>query len=135
MIVLDCSAAIAILRDTEEGKALASLMLDGERVFAPTLFYSELGNTLWKYVRAGELRESQIDAALDFAIGLVDEFRLAADLILEATAEAIRCNHPVYDMLYCILARRQAATLFTLDGKLQKVCTRIGVSCVESSAW
>ena len=36
----------------------------------------------------------------------------------------------VYDMLYFVLARRNAATLFTLDRKLQQLCLDNGVDCV-----
>ena len=39
-------------------------------------------------------------------------------------------RHPVYDMLYFVLARRNAATLFTLDRKLQQLCLDNGVDCV-----
>ena len=48
----------------------------------------------------------------------------------EATKEAMRLRHPVYDMLYFVLARRNAATLFTLDRKLQQLCLDNGVDCV-----
>ena len=50
--------------------------------------------------------------------------------MLRGTKEAMRLRHPVYDMLYFVLARRNAATLFTLDRKLQQLCLDNGVDCV-----
>ena len=45
-------------------------------------------------------------------------------------AEAARQGHPVYDLLYVTLARRNVATLFTADRKLAVLCERMGVNCV-----
>ena len=36
----------------------------------------------------------------------------------------------IRDRLYFVLARRNAATLFTLDRKLQQLCLDNGVNCV-----
>ena len=51
-------------------------------------------------------------------------------MLREALIEAIRLDHPVYDLLYLVLARREGATLFTLDQKLQNLCLDNGVNCV-----
>ena len=59
MIILDCSAAIAIVRKTPEGQALSQLVSDDEKIIAPNLFYAELGNSLFKYARAGEIEGGQ----------------------------------------------------------------------------
>ncbi len=64
------------------------------------------------------------------ATSLVDEFYRTEDLLREALMEAMRLDHPVYDMLYFVLARREGATLFTLDQKLQSLCADNGVDCV-----
>ena len=61
---------------------------------------------------------------------MVDEFCGTKDLLREALIEAIRLDHPVYDLLYLVLARREGATLFTLDQKLQNLCLDNGVNCV-----
>ena len=61
---------------------------------------------------------------------LVSEFCEDDELVVEALSEAVRLNHPVYDLMYLVLARRHAATLFTLDRKLQQLCLDNGVNCV-----
>ncbi|BAK45380.1 type II toxin-antitoxin system VapC family toxin [Eggerthella sp. YY7918] len=48
----------------------------------------------------------------------------------ESFAEAVRQNHPVYDLFYATLARRNAATLVTADKRLIALCERMGINCV-----
>ena len=124
MIVLDVNAAIAIAKGTEEGRVLRELMMEGEEVVAPHFFLTELGNVVWQIVRAGELGEE------DF----VDRFVPAEGILLEAIHAAIQNNHPVYDMLYFIVTRRNAATLFTFDKKLRAVCEANGVNCLGTAS-
>lgn len=55
-------------------------------------------------------------------------------MLLEAIHAAIQNNHPVYDMLYFIVTRRNAATLFTFDKKLRAVCEANGVNCLGTAS-
>ena len=131
MIVLDVSAAVAMARGTEEGMALRSLLLQDEAVIAPRLFLTEMANVAWQYARAGQLSEEDSLALFQLCSDIVDNFAEVESLLVEAIHEAIRNNHPVYDMLYLVLARRNAATLFTFDKMLRTVCRANGVGCVE----
>lgn len=135
MIVLDCSAAIDIVRETSRGKVFAQLMTDGERVISSDLFHAEMANTFWKYSRAGYCSEEEANVYREKATRLVDEFFDVEDCCQEALREATRLDHPVYDMLYFVLARRMGATLFTLDKKLAVLCDREGVDCVQEVAF
>ena len=90
-----------------------------------------MSNAFWKYHKAGLLDEKTVCANIENAIALVDEFcDLDITLCCEATKDAMRLRHRVYDMLYFVLARRNAATLFTLDRKLHQLCLDNGVNCV-----
>lgn len=130
MIVLDCNAAIAMVRATAEGDAFRALLLEGEEAIAPRFFRIELSNVFWKLARAGMIGEGEVNGSVKAALGLVSEFYEDDDLIVEALSEAMRLEHPVYDMLYFVLARRTQATLFTLDRTLQQLCLDNGVNCV-----
>ena len=134
MIVLDVNAAIAIAKGTEEGRTLRELMIEGEEVIAPLFFLTELGNVVWQIVRAGELDEEDFPVLFERAAGFVDRFVPAEDILLEAIHAAIQNNHPVYDMLYFIVTRRNAATLFTFDKKLRAVCEANGVNCLGTAS-
>lgn len=131
MIVLDCNAAIAVAQNAPEGKALAALMLDGERAIAPQLFLDELANVVAKYVRGGYLsKEAALRMGRD-AHDLIDEFVDGEAFWEEACAESMRSQHSAYDLFYLVLARRTASTLFTLDQRLQDLCLAAGVDCIN----
>ncbi len=134
MIVLDSCAAVEMVRETPDGLALMDLMLEGEKAISPDLFPVEVCNVFWKYRRASMLSDREMVDCIARATGLVDELCDSVDILREATAEAVRLDHPVYDLLYFVLARRNDATLFTLDRKLQRLCLDNGVKCVFADA-
>lgn len=130
MVVIDVNAAVAIARGTEEGRALRLLLNEPERIVAPRLFLEEMGNVAWRYVAVGGLSEEDALRLFWRSAELVDFYADTEPLLTEAINEAIRHNHPVYDMIYFVLARRNAATLFTLDKKLRAICESNGVNCM-----
>lgn len=141
MIVLDASAAVEMTLEGKKNDILRRLMYAGERCIAPELFMSEVSNSFRKYVRAGLMPADEALRLTGKAIDLVDEFYSANELWREALSESIRLGHPTYDILYLVLARRNAATLYTLDRRLQNLCLKNGVDTIcelldgEGSAW
>ena len=117
-IVLDASAAANIILRTDLAPALIEKLGQGRLVIAPSLFHSEIANTLWKYVRCGDLSKDTALARYAEAVGLVDAFEADEALATEALSAAIRYNHPVYDLLYVILARRHGCRVLTVDKRL-----------------
>lgn len=116
--VLDASSAANIVLRTDLAPALIEKLRQSHLVIAPALFHSEIANTLWKYVRVGDMDKETAFIRYGEAIDLVDTFEADQQLIAEALSTAIRYNHPVYDMLYVILARRHGCTILTVDKKL-----------------
>lgn len=114
------------------GDALTLLHDEDEEIVAPTLFAAEVCHALSKYVHGGymEVRDA-VDCGRD-ALSLVDRFVDDGVLWVESLSEAVRLDHSSYDMFYLLLARRECATLFTLDRKLQDLSSRCGVNCVCS---
>ena len=49
----------------------------------------------------------------------------------EALIESVRVKHSVYNMLYLTLARREGATLLTLDKKLLTLAKKNGIETLE----
>lgn len=130
MIVLDCNAAISMAQLDDNGKALLWLRDTGERAIAPDLIQPEIAHVLSKYVRGNYCCAEEAAKLGMIALGCVDNIIPTSSLWVEAMAEAARLKHSAYDMLYFVLARRTASTLFTLDRKLQQVCLDNGVNCV-----
>lgn len=131
MIVLDCCAAMAITNESERGLALSSLILPDEPTIAPTWFRTEIRNAYWKYVHAKVLSENEAAERVELSESLVTDFVPAEECLDEAFMEASRHDHPVYDMIYLCLTRRNTATLFTTDKKLMKICAKAKVNCVK----
>lgn len=134
MIVLDCSAAVAIVRETLEGNALRALMLENETTLTSEMFVAEVRNSFWKYVRAQLMTIEEAEFYIEKAIGLVDEIVPLKENADEAFAEAVRQNHSVYDMFYLTLVRRSVGTLFSLDKKLVNLCTEMKLDCMKEVA-
>lgn len=130
MVVIDANAAVAIAKGTEEGKAFRLLLDKPERIIAPRHFLEEMGNVAWRYAAVGAIPEEDALRLFWAAAELVDYYADTERLLTEAIHEAILNNHPVYDMIYFVLARRNAATLFTLDKKLRAICMSSGVNCI-----
>lgn len=80
---------------------------------------------------SAEEAKGRIEAALE----LVDKLIPIEENIDESFMEAIRQGHPVYDMLYATLARRNAATLFTGDKRLIALCESMGIDCVREASF
>lgn len=135
MIVLDCSAALEIAKNTEIGQALLGLVAPEEEIIAPSLFMAEITNAAWKHVHAGVLDEAHARELMEDALALPDRFVPMDNLLMESYAEGVALDHSAYDMLYLVLARRKGATLFTCDKKLQQCCAKRNVNCVEDVAF
>jgi predicted nucleic acid-binding protein len=131
MIVLDCCAAVGMILDTKEGQALKSLALKNEEIISSKLLLIELGSALSKYVKADLLDIKQAEQALRDIDSLVNRFIDLSENYLEAFSESLKYDHSAYDMVYLTLARRNAATLLTLDKSLVKLCKQLKVCCVQ----
>jgi predicted nucleic acid-binding protein len=127
-IVLDASAAANVVLRTELAPALIASLKQSPLVIAPTLFHSEIANTLWKYVRFGDLDQKVALTRYTEAIGLIDVFEADEQLAAEALSTAIRYKHSVYDMLYVILARRHSCKVLTADKKLAALARQLDES-------
>ena len=66
-----------------------------------------------------------------FCLELVDDYRDISENIEESLHEGVRLNHPVYDLLYLTLARRNSATLLTQDKRLSNLAKKIGLKAVS----
>jgi predicted nucleic acid-binding protein len=123
--VLDASAAVRLILGDPAAAAVTGQIREAALVMAPELMLSEVANTLWKLQRANHLADLDPQQLLADASDLVD--RVEPDRHLQAEALALAChhNHPVYDCLYLALARREAATLISMDRRLQQLAERV----------
>lgn len=130
-LVLDASAAVRVVMRAEHATALLSTLARAAVVTAPSLFASEVANALWKYVQAGTTPLEKAIGRYEEAVSLVDDFTPDAQLVTEALAEAARRSHPVYDLLYAVLARRHGCEVLTLDKHLAALLEGMGIPAVH----
>lgn len=130
-LVLDASAAVRLVMRAEKVETLLEHVSDASVVVSPSLYASEVANALWKYVKSDNLT---LELALERyaeAIDLIDDFTPDWELTTEALTEATRYQHPVYDMLYVILARRSGCAILTMDRRLSTLVNNMGITTIQ----
>lgn len=131
VVVLDASAAVRMVTRMDPVPGVSLAVSQADLVTAPWLFGSEVASALWKYVSHDQLSLFEAMSMMSSALSQVDQV-VATDLALlsESLSESCQLNHPVYDMVYAVLARRLGARLATCDRRLARVATSIGVEVV-----
>lgn len=128
IVVLDTSAAAEIaLRNTESSENFREILIKADWVIAPTLLVSEASNMLRQYYKFGKLSASDCEQALEFIISTPDELINEQELYREAFKLSYTHEHPAYDMMYLVLARRNNALLISRDKQLLKLARKLGV--------
>ncbi len=116
-MIIDASVAFKWLVE-EEHSAEAIALLAEDRLFAPALIVSEVGNALWKQITRGELQD--VDGAAEMLGRLPELLTLVEDRTLASRALTLAhaFDHPLYDCLYLALAEVRDEALVTADERL-----------------
>ena len=117
MIVVDASAVLEMLLNTETGRSLAERLLDPkETLAAPQLLDVEVLQVLRRYARTGSLDAMRGDQAVEDLSGLpLTRFPHGA---LSRRVWELRDNLTAYDAVYVALAEALDAPLLTRDRRL-----------------
>lgn len=132
IVVLDTSAAIEIVLQRDSAQSLAEVVREADWVIAPTLFITEVNNVFWKYHKFADYPYPDCERDIEQTIALPDEYINEIELYREAFKLGCTLDHPIYDMLYMVLARRNRAKLLTMDKKLITVAHKAGVDSGKS---
>ncbi|WP_025323210.1 type II toxin-antitoxin system VapC family toxin [Deferrisoma camini] len=130
-VVLDASAAVRLVLGLGGAESIAEVLERAAVVLAPDLFHAEVANALWKYCRGQHIRVEEALAHRETAAALVDREVPTEDLAREALWEASNRSHPVYDLLYLVLARRFGCAVCTADRKLASLARQMGLPVAE----
>lgn len=117
MTVLDSSACLDLILDTDPGRALRPVLLDPEPpLLAPGLLWVEVGRVLRAKVAGGAISRGAAEAALaDFLDLGVDETHVEPLLV---RAWQLRDNLTIDDGVFVALAEATAQPLLTTDLRL-----------------
>ncbi len=133
IIVLDTCAAAEIVLKREHANTFGQLVSNADWVVAPDVFISEITNVFWKYYQFGGIPLETCESCIEDSLGVVDSIMDSKDLYREAFAFSCTANHPIYDTLFLILARRLNGNLLTLDKKLSKLAAKHAVKTITSA--
>jgi len=126
--VLDASAALHVVMRLPSAEPVIDKLEQANLVLVPQLYFSETANVLWKYVSHKQLSAEQAIERYQDVCALPDQAISDQTLALEALSLASACNHPVYDMIYVVLARRNACGVLSKDSGLTKLLVSTGVT-------
>ena len=126
--VLDASAALHVVMRLPTAEPVIDQLEQATLVLVPQLYFSETANALWKYVSHNQLSAEQAIERYQDICALPDQAISDQTLALEALSLASANNHPVYDMIYAVLARRNACGILSKDSRLAKSLVSIGVT-------
>ena len=124
-LVLDSSAVVRIIEGSPEALVMHEAVLAADLVLAPELMLTEVANALWRLQRAGQLKASGLQQRLSRAADLADHIEPDRTLLPEALALATHLDHPFYDCLYIVLARREVALLLSADRRLLELAKKV----------
>ncbi|MFB2895032.1 type II toxin-antitoxin system VapC family toxin [Aerosakkonemataceae cyanobacterium BLCC-F50] len=102
---------------------LAHSNISNTEIYIPDLFYIEVTNIFWKYVRAGMYTAVEVQADLATLKSLSLRVVSTAELMEEAVNIAIAYGISAYDASYVALSHRVSAPLLTLDQRLVNTLT------------
>jgi len=128
--VLDASAAVHIVCNLPASAQLLDTLAKTALVMAPSLYLSEVANALWKYVTHGSMQGDEASEFLSEARNLIDLQIDDHELVAEALVAAVTYAHPVYDMLYAVLARRHGAPVITMDRRLASALEKMSITAM-----
>jgi len=128
IVVLDTSAAVEVVLQRKSSAKFVQALSSADLVLSPTLLIAETSNVFWKYQKFAEYPFSECEKLIEQAISLPDEYVNEHELYIEAFKLGCELNHPVYDALFLVLARRNNAKLLTMDKKLIVAANKIGIS-------
>jgi len=124
IVVLDASAAIKIIIQQDSTKALIDYLKKADWVIAPDIYVSEATNVFWKYHHFENLPLDTCENALSKTIALIDDFISTRDMHREAFSLSCQIQHPVYDSMYLVCARRHDGIIVSADKKLNQLAQK-----------
>ena len=127
IVVLDASGGVEVAARTDFGIDIMNTLMRAEMVLAPDLYITEITNIIWKHSRNMKKDKEKCLVIVEDCVALVHEYVKSEDLWKDALLLAQQHDHSVYDMLYASLAKRNDATLISLDKQLCRICEKISV--------
>lgn len=131
--VVDASVAIKWFIPEVHSVEATRLMDLADELWAPDLLIAEVGNTVWKKCRLGEMSHSEGQLVIRALNQLPLKFCPSGDLVAPAFEIAFALGRTVYDSLYISLACLLSTKVITADRKLFNSLQTTGLA--ETISW
>ncbi len=131
-LTIDASVAVRVALDHATHASIVDRLLAAEAIYAPSLFVVETANAFCKYVRGKYISEADALAMHRSAVELIDRSIDSVELFPEAFVLASRWQHPVYDTLYLVTARRTSSALLTFDKALAELAGKLDIAVITN---
>ncbi len=123
-LVVDASVAVKWLVPERHAEAALRALSRDYSLLAPDLIWAEVGNTLWKKWRRGEIREEEASRLLKDFRRFPLRIYASHGLLNLAWDVAARFGRSLYDSLYLALADHMGCQLVTADRRLHRTLER-----------
>ena len=117
---IDASVAAKWLIDEEGSEAALRLHVLEYDLVCPDLLFLEIGNVVWRKVRAREIEESDGRAMVAAILEAPVDVEAGATLLPAAWEIAVRYDRSLYDGVYLALSLALDAPLVTADRRLAR---------------
>lgn len=122
-ICMDANFAVRLVNSQSETDPWIVLWEEWQaadkQIIAPTLFYYEITNAIYRMGRAGQLQEDEVQTALEDVFNLRISIKSDLQLHLQAVTLAQQFELPAaYDAHYLALAQDYRAIFYTGDKRL-----------------
>ncbi|MCF8009355.1 MAG: type II toxin-antitoxin system VapC family toxin [Halanaerobiales bacterium] len=131
IITLDVSAAIEFIMGRNKQLIIKSKLEKADWVIAPTLFIYEASNVMWKYHSIKNYPEDKLFKKIRFLLNIIDHFIEPRNIYEEAISVSLKIDHPVYDVMYLVTARRKNAELLSMDNRLIKAAKELKIPVID----
>jgi len=118
--VVDASVVVKWFFPEIHSDAARHVLMTAGQLISPDLLFPEVGNTVWKRVRRGELAADLAERLVADISKIGVETVPSRALLVDACALAVHTGVTVYDATYVALAIRLDATLVTADQRLER---------------
>jgi predicted nucleic acid-binding protein len=115
--VVDASVAVKWFLPEIHDVPARRLLGGGHTLIVPDLLFPEVGNILWKRVRAGDIAAPQADTILQTLGAMPLIVHPSWPLVTVALTIGCQSGRTVYDSLYLALAIQKMAPMVTADEK------------------
>ena len=127
---LDTSAAVEVLLKRNSSALFTDFLAEADLVIGPTVLTTEATNVFWKFQKFSDFPYDKCEKSIDHIVSLPDEYVNELQLYRESFKLGCMLDHSVRNMIYLVLARRNNATLLTMDQRLLVSAEKAGVNTV-----